>query len=131
MNNTVRFALSLGLILGLSIALHAQSVTPVAGHALSQHELKREIITAHTSEQYNALALYFRQREQLFREKAGGEKADWESRKQVTVSLGVKYPTPTDSARNLYKYDTYEADQMARRAAEYESRAARLQSATK
>lgn len=120
MNNTVRFVLSLGLVLGLPAVSHAQPTAPVATHALSSHELKKEIARAHTSEQYNALALYFRQQERVFRGKAEDEKTEWERRKQVTVSLGVKYPTPADSARNLYEYYVYEANQMARRATEYE-----------
>jgi hypothetical protein len=120
MNNTVRFALSLGLALGLTAVLQAQPIAPVAGHALSRHELKKEIAAAHTPDQYNALALYFHQREQVFRDKAVDEKTEWERRKQVTVSVEVKYPAPADSARNLCGYYTYEADRMAQRAAEYE-----------
>jgi DNA repair photolyase len=123
MNGTMRFVLSLGVAVGISTGLSAQPIVPATGTTVSQHELKKEIAQAHTPEQYSVIANHFRQKEKVFRDEAAEEKAEWERRKQSTISLGVKYPTPTDSARNLYNYYDYKADQMSRRAAEYEGRA--------
>jgi hypothetical protein len=76
--------------------------------------------SARTSEEYRALAAHLRTQEQTFKQKAAVEKQDWEQRKQITASLYSKYPTPADSARNLYEYYTYEADQKGKQAAKYE-----------
>lgn len=122
MNGTIRFIFSLGVAVGISAALSAQPI-PLTGHALSHHELKEEMAQAHTPEQYGTLATYFRQKEKLFRDKAAEEKVEWDRRKQATLALGKKYPSSADSARNLYDYYSYKADQMASSAAVYEARA--------
>jgi len=123
MNGAMRFVSSLVTAISISAGLTAQTTVSASSSAISQHELKKEIARAHTSEQYSMLANYFLQQEKVFRDKASEEKAEWERRKQVTISLGVKYPSPADSARNLYTYYDSRANQMARRVAEYEGHA--------
>jgi hypothetical protein len=124
--------LSLSLLIGLSastsISIHAQSTTPSQFHARSQRQLKEQTAVAHSPKQYRALAIYFREQEATFRAQATGEKTEWERRKQINVSIFAKSPAPADSARNLYDYYNYKADQMANRAIEYEKRAASVRS---
>lgn len=127
MSNTVRPVLVLGVVLGFSVLLRAQSIVPLTGHTLSRHELNKYIVAAHTPEQNSALALYFHQQQRSFSAKAADEKSEWERRRQVSVSVGVKYPAPADSAHNLYDYYAYEANQMLHRATQYELKSKQVQ----
>lgn len=113
------------IICGMTLMLFAapayeQSVSGDGSASLSRKQLNKQTNEAHTPEQYRALATYFRQRESSYSAKAAGEKTEWERRKQTQVSVAVKYPTPADSARNLYDYYSYEAAEMAKKAAAYE-----------
>jgi hypothetical protein len=91
---------------------------------LSRNELRRQIRDAHTPEQYHALAEYFRAEEIRFRSKAQMEEKELIRLREKTVVLPSKYPTPIDSARQLYQYYALQADEMGHRASEFEERVA-------
>jgi cell shape-determining protein MreC len=103
-----------------SVAARAQSSTPVK---YSNAELKQKMQEAQTDSQYQALASYFRSRQENFEQKAQAEKAEWERRSQNVTGAAAKYPRPVDSAKNLYEYYAYEAQQMSQEAAHYENQA--------
>lgn len=110
-------ALFASLSLSLSVA-RAESDSPVN---YSRSELKKMMRDAHTPEQYRELACYYQERQQEFEQTAHDELV-WFARRSMNVSLAAaKYPTPTDSSRNRYEYFNYEANQMGKRAAHYES----------
>jgi hypothetical protein len=106
--------ISVVLAFGLAVPLLAESSNPVASRE-SVHYSKAELAQlrkeAHTPEQYRALAAYFEHRKRSFHEQANQEKKEWERRSQNVVGPAAKYPRPVDSARNLYEYYDYEADQ--------------------
>ncbi len=101
----------------ISPASIAQPTTPHYSH----HELKQLIRNAHTPEQYQALAAYFRSEEKLFNDKAVAEKVEWDRRTATVVGPEIKSRS-VESARNLYEYYAYEAAQMDTLAAGYEQR---------
>ncbi|MGA3133518.1 MAG: hypothetical protein ABSD59_22220 [Terracidiphilus sp.] len=101
-----------------SVAARAQSSTPVK---YSNAELKQMKQEAHSTEQYQRLASYFRSRQQDFEQKAQAEKAEWERRSQNVTATAAKYPRPVDSAKNLYDYYAYEAQRMSQEVAYYEN----------
>jgi hypothetical protein len=82
------------------------------------------IADAHTPQQYQALATYFRSRQQVLEQQAQSEKLEWDRRSQITAASYQKYPRPADSSRDRYEYFTYEAQQMSQQAAHFESLAA-------
>lgn len=89
----------------------------------SHRQLQQLIRDAHTPEQYRTLATWFRSQEKIFNDKAAVEKQEWDRRKAMTASPALKYPTPADSAHNLYDYYLAKAHDMALRASDYEQRA--------
>jgi len=101
-----------------SVAARAESSTQVK---YSNAELKQMEQEAHTAQQYQTLASYFRSRQQDFEQQAQSEKAEWERRSQNVTGPAAKYPRPVDSSKNRYDYFTYEAQQMSQQAAHYES----------
>jgi hypothetical protein len=58
--------------------------------------------------------------QQRFQQQAHSEEQEWVRRSQYTVGVAQKYPRPADSAKNLYDYYAYEADQNGKLAAQYE-----------
>jgi hypothetical protein len=106
--------ISVVLAFGMAVPLLAESSNPVAAPE-SVHYSKAELAQlrkeAHTPEQYRALALYFGQGKRSFQEQANQEKKEWERRSLNVVGPAAKYPRPVDSARNLYEYYNYKADQ--------------------
>jgi len=121
MNSKVYVAcMAIALAAG-SVAARAESSTPVK---LSNAELKQMEQDAHTSQQYQELASYFRLRQQDFRQQAVSEVPLMAWRSQFTFSLAAKYPRPYDSSRNRYDYFMYETHQMSQKAAYYEGLAA-------
>jgi len=110
-----------GIVLALaasSVAARAQSSAPTK---LSNAELKQMKQSAHNTEQYQALESYYRSRQQDFEQKAEAEKAEWVRRSQNVTGPQQKYPRPVDSAKNLYEYYAYEAQQASQEVAYYES----------
>jgi len=67
----------------------------------SKEELHKMVREAHSTDQYRALAKYFRAQQIKFQQQAQAEKAEWE--------------------RRSYEYFTYEAAQMDQQASHYES----------
>jgi hypothetical protein len=118
MNSRIYVACMVLALAAGSVAARAQSSAPVK---YSNAQLKQMRQEAHNTEQYEALASYFRTRQQDFEQKAQVEKAEWERRSQNVTSTAAKYPRPVDSAKNLYDYYTYEAQQMSQEVAFYES----------
>jgi hypothetical protein len=94
---------------------------PQLSTQLSHAELQKMVQEARTTQQYQALATYFRSQQQTMRQKAKAEIPDWALRIQITTGIAQKYPRPVDSSRNRYEYFTYEAGKMGRQAAHYES----------
>ena len=87
----------------------------------SRADVKKMIEEAHTAQQYQTLAAYFRSRQQAFTQQAHSE-IEWLARRSMNVSLpAAKYPAPLDSSRNRYEYFNYEAQKMSQNAAHYES----------
>ncbi len=86
----------------------------------SRAELQQMIREAHSAQQYQALASYYRSRQRDFEEQAKSEKQEWDRRSQNVSGPAAKYPRPVDSSRNRYEYFTYEAQQMSQQAARYE-----------
>ena len=110
-------------VLPLSSA-YASPMTGSPDAVLVQTDLAQQMKQAHSTSDYRALALHFHEQEQVYRTKAAEEKAEWERRQQITVSIAEKYPRPVDSAHYLYDYYSQKADQMSKTAAQYEARAA-------
>jgi hypothetical protein len=107
----------------LAFALASGIARAESANALnySRSELKKMVRDAHTPEQYRVLTSYYRMRQQQFANQAHDEIV-WFARRSMNVSLpAAKYPTPLDSSRNRYEYFDYEAQQMSRQAAHYES----------
>lgn len=94
------------------------AATPAAHY--SHTEIRQMIREARTPAQYQVLGSYFQQRQQEYQLQADSEKQEWNRRRQVAVGVALKYPSPADSARNLYQYYVYEADQAKALAFHYE-----------
>jgi hypothetical protein len=114
----------------LPVALTIAAFTPFAAYAqpvyqsqphYTHSELKQLMHDAHTPQQYQALALYFRSQQQRFNDKALAEKAEWYRRSEITAPPVVKAGTAND-ARSLYIYYTSKATEMAALASDYEQR---------
>lgn len=121
MIRTIKVVTSL-VVLAAGIA-YAQ---PQKGTQYSHAELQAMIHEAHTTQQYQTLATYFRSRQQVMEQQAQAEKTEWNRRSQNTAGIAQKYPRPADSSQNRYDYFTYEADQMGQQAAHYESLSASI-----
>jgi hypothetical protein len=86
------------------------------GTQLTKAQAKQLVQSAHTPDQYRALAAYYGSQEQYFHRQAVEEKQEWARRSQNVAVVAAKYPRPVDSARNLYEYYAYkemEAGQLA------------------
>jgi len=113
------------LLIGLAcsypaLGILAQSAQKPTATLSSRSELKQQVATAHTPDQYQALAHYFRRQERSFREQQAAEKLLWEQRAQNVSSSAQKYPRPVDSAHYRYDYFGYEAEHSAQQASHYE-----------
>ena len=115
MNHHIKMVTSL-FVLAAAMAY----AEPQSGTEYSRAELQTMIRSAHSPDQYKALASYFRSRQQALEKKALAEKAEWERRSQISAAVVQKYPRPVDSSRNRYEYLTYEAGQASKQAAQYE-----------
>jgi hypothetical protein len=121
MNSRIHVACMVLALAAGSVAARAQSSAPVK---YSNAQLKQMRQEAHSSDQYQALASYYRSRQQDFEQKAEAEKAEWVRRSQNITGPQQKYPRPVDSAKNLYEYYAYEAQQASQEVAYYESQGA-------
>ncbi len=109
------------MIVSAALAASCSMLIAQVGPVHYSHSQLRQIErSAHTAQQYEQLAAYFRGRAQEYHGKADGEMEEWVRRMPYTMSLYAKYPTPADSSRNRYEYFRYEQTEMNRQAAHYE-----------
>jgi hypothetical protein len=94
--------------------------TPLVGD-YSHAEVAEMIRAAHTQQQYENLAGYYRGRQQTFEQKAQAEKLERELLGRNAYSHAAKYPRPADALRSDYEQLRHKAQQMSQRAAYYES----------
>ena len=109
------------------LAIGIAYAEPQTGIQYSRVDLQKMVSEAHSTQQYQALATYYRSQQQAMEQKAQAEKQEWERRSQNTTGISQKYPRPVDSSRNRYEYFAYEADQLGQQAAHYESLSANTQ----
>jgi hypothetical protein len=116
------------LVLSLAIAgvAHAQSTASSSGSEAptTQAKLNQLAMAAHSPAEFRTVAGYYGDRQARCLRKAAEEKAEWERRSAVTVSIAAKYPRPVDSARNLYEYYMYKASEAATLQAKFNQLAA-------
>lgn len=93
----------------------------------NQAEVRDLMRSAHTAQQYSALASCFRARQEAFEQQAHAEKLEWERRSQNVSGPAAKYPRPVDSSKNRYEYFAYEAAKMDQQARHFESLATSAQ----
>ena len=116
------------LTIALAFVVGAQSSAQPSNTArYSKSEIKQMVHDAHTPEQYQALAQYFRSQQLADEQQAQSEKTEWERRSQNVTVSAAKYPRPVDSSRNRYEYYAYEAQQMGQQAEYYEGLLAKTQ----
>jgi hypothetical protein len=99
---------------------HASSSPTASEVHYGRAQLRQLMKEAHTLQQYQALAEHFCDQQQRFQQQAHSEEQEWVRRSQYTVGVAQKYPRPADSAKNLYDYYAYKADQNGKLAARYE-----------
>jgi len=116
MNHRIKIVTSL-IVLAAGMA-YAESQT---GTEYSRAEVQSMIRSAHSTQQYLALATYFKSRQEAPEKQAMAEKAELDRRSQITAAVYQKYPRPVDSSRSRYEYFTYQANQMGQQAAHYEN----------
>lgn len=90
---------------------------------LSRSALRKQVREAHTAEQYRALAEYFRGEQIRFRLKAQKEEQNLFDLRENAAVMPSKYPTPVDSATRLFQYYSWKAEEMGRRATEFDQKA--------
>jgi|SRR5580658_7830 hypothetical protein len=90
----------------------------------SHSELRHLIHTAHSPEQFNALADYFDRKQKEYIQKSAAEKIELD-RRLAAPTLSPKYPTPVDTARRLLGYYEATAEEYGHRADEYRLEAKR------
>ena len=117
MNRHFFVTVAIAFALASASRSHAQ---PTATH-YSSSEIKKMIHEAHTSDQYQTLAQYFRARQQEYEKQAASEKAEWESLRQNVTWHGAKSPRPADFLKDHYEILEHEAQQMNQRATHFES----------
>lgn len=109
------------------LAIGMACAQPKTAAQYSHAEVEKMIRDAHTAQQYQTLATYFRSRQLALKQQAHYEIAEWVRRSQITAGLYEKYPRPVDSSRNRYEYFSYEAQKMSQQAAHFESLSAKVQ----
>lgn len=124
MNRLIPIALGVLMAAGTGIQGASQ---PTQGQRYSKSEIQQMIRAAHTPQEYQALAEYFRSEQQAFESKALVEKAEWDRRSQNVTGPLAKYPRPVDSSRNRYEYFAYEAQQMGQQADHFENLSGKTQ----
>jgi hypothetical protein len=96
----------------------SDSATPTVQYTRSQ--LNQLVRDAHTQEQYETLAKYYRGKQMSYSAEATEEKQEWVRRSQNVVLTNAKYPRPVDSARYLYEYYADQAERDGQLATNYE-----------
>jgi hypothetical protein len=103
------------------LAVGIANAEPQMDAQLSKAQVKAMIRGANTPQKYEALANYFRSRQQVLEQKARAERHEWALLVQSTAPIAHKYPLPVDSYRIRYEYSVDEAERMAQQADHYES----------
>jgi hypothetical protein len=111
------------VIIVSSISIYGLCQNVPGPHPRYDHsELKQMVRSAHTSEEFERLAIYFDDKEQEFRKKAENQKRELDRCLAVPYTSS-KYPTPADNARGLLQYYQLKAEEFAQRATAYHLRA--------
>jgi hypothetical protein len=97
--------------------------------AYSHSDLRQLIHSAHSPEQFNALADYFDQKQKEYMQKSADEKIEL-NRRIAAPYLSPKYPTPVDTARGLLGYYEAKAEGYGHRADAYRLEAKRASGTT-
>jgi hypothetical protein len=114
---TILFVASLCWIGSAATAQSASTIaTPVSVH-YTHSELTSLIKNAKTPAEYSALRDYYGHVAELDRAKAAQEKQEWDLRKAYPPR---KFPSPVDSAHNLYDSYVYEANAASTKADHYD-----------
>lgn len=117
--------LQLGIVLTAFVVMPGSILAQAITYGNYTHrELKKMAHEAHTTEQYETLASYYRFRQQKFQQEARGEFAEWIRRWRMGTTFASKYPRPEDSSKYRYEYFSYEAQEMGDKADQYEKLAA-------
>jgi hypothetical protein len=82
-------------------------------------QLKQLVISAHTPEQYSALASYFDKQRANYLQKAEERRKEWLQLSQNVTSTAAKYPRPADSVRNYYEFYMHKAGEAGTLEAKY------------
>ena len=116
-----RFLVVLGIVMIAAIAadLSAAEKQSAEEPQYSSAQIKKMVREAHSVEQYTVLADYYATRRRWYKRKAAEEMHLWAERSAVITSLSEKWPRPVDSARNLYDYYEYKANEAATLQARY------------
>lgn len=85
----------------------------------TQAQVKQLALNAHAPAQYKAIASYYGAQRESYLRQAAEAKKEWASRSQNFTRVAAKYPTPADSARNLYEYYMYKASKAETLEAKY------------
>jgi hypothetical protein len=104
----------------LTVAARGPQAPSVQMPSFSNSEIKKMTRQAHTPEQYQTLADFYRGQQQSFKDRARGEWAEAIRRSQFSFGTTEKWPRPVDSSMNRYQYFSYEARQMAGKAEYFE-----------
>lgn len=97
--------------------------------AYPDSEIKDLIHTAHSPEQFSALADYFDRKQKEYMQKSANEKIVL-NRRLAAPNLSPKYPTPVDAARRLLRYYEEKAEEYGHRADTYRLDAKRASGTT-
>jgi hypothetical protein len=98
--------------------------SPDRGAPCTQAQLKKLARSAHSPDQFQALAAYYGERQKNYLLQAAKEKKEWERLSYNTVSMAAKYPRPVDSARNAYEYYMAKASESGAKESEFRCLAA-------
>jgi hypothetical protein len=85
--------------------------SPQSSNPYTHSQLKQMLREAHTPEQFRVLAGYYDQQQKSYLKEAVEEKREWDRRSENVMGVAAKYPRPVDSARNLYEYYIYKANE--------------------
>jgi hypothetical protein len=110
-------------ILALTLASMGNAQGTVSSPELGIHytkaQLKQLVLSAHSPEQYAALASYFDRQRANYLQKAEESKKEWLQLSQNVTSAAAKYPRPSDSERNYYEFYLHKAAEAGTLEAKY------------
>jgi hypothetical protein len=109
------------LSLAFACVGYAQSTASSSetGAYYTKAQLKQLMNSAHTPEQYTALASYFDKQRADYLQKAEERRKKWVQLSQNVTSAAAKYPRPADSVRNYYDFYMHKAAEASTLEAKY------------